>query len=458
MTSRSVYVRTAVDEVDVPGAYAGGVVVDVCADRGRSTLSHSIEEIPRRVGLPRQQVTDFLLLAAAVYVADKCTPRSRADDAWTRKFRLRLPVADKDRWSAVSDELAQTLSYLTGDIWTVSFLRRRNALPRTQALGQERYDAVCLFSGGLDSLAGAIRLLASSRGRVLLVGHHDSGQIEPVQKRLAARLGDHFGRSRVDLVSVLLRPAPQTPGQEYPLPRTVESSTRSRSVVFLALALAAASAIAPDVPVVMPENGYVSLNVPITGGRLGSLSTRTTHPYFMSRLRSVLDGLEIRNPIENPFALMSKGDILVRSPKPELIQRLAPDSISCAHPEANRYNPDPSRRRIGNCGYCYPCIIRRAAMRRAGWDMGSEYTYDVLREESLIERGGNRGQDVRALVAMLSDRRGLSTSPLSVLRGGPLPASLDMTAVARMQARGNREIREFFDAATSRVKRRMDLS
>jgi hypothetical protein len=66
---------------------------------------------------------------------------------------------------------------------------------------------------------------------------------------------------------------------------------RSRSLLFFALGTAVAAALGEAVPLRVPENGLVSLNVPLTGTRLSSLSTRTTHPYFMERLAACVAAL-----------------------------------------------------------------------------------------------------------------------------------------------------------------------
>lgn len=458
MNAQRVYVRSEADSGDIPPAYQRGIVVDLFDDKAASTVQNNLEEIVRLVGEPSAEALDLLLFSAGVYVADKKTARSNADDAWSRSFTLRSPVADKDLWTGQAGALSSALAFLTGDRWALSFRQKRSVLPRRRTPGTELYETVCLFSGGLDSLAGAVHLLATTKGRVLLVGHHDSGQTQTTQVELAGRLADQFGRSRVDLLTMLLRPSPRSAQQEYPLPETRELTTRSRSLTFVALGLAAASALGPDVPLWIPENGYISLNVPVTGARLGSCSTRTTHPHFLAQLRRLLGALGIGNPLVNPFGAMTKGEILRNSPRQDVLGRLAPFSISCAHPEANRYNSDPERRAPGNCGYCYPCLIRRASMHVMGWDRGGTYLYDVLRDPALLARGsGDRGKDARAVLSGLADPQALATSPLAILRGGPIPAGTDLNELAAMYLRGRNELRAFFAEATRAVKRAAGL-
>src|SRR5206468_929889 len=62
-----------------------------------------------------------------------------------------------------------------------------------------------------------------------------------------------------------------------------ESSTRGRSFLFFALAALAASGIPGRTTFYVPENGLISLNVPLDILRVGACSTRTTHPFYMAR-------------------------------------------------------------------------------------------------------------------------------------------------------------------------------
>lgn len=217
--------------------------------------------------------------------------------------------------------------------------------------------------------------------------------------------------------------------QHRPLPMSRETSTRSRSVLFLAAGLAVASAYGQDVPLFIPENGFIGINVPLTQARSGSFSTRTTHPYFMSSIANCVARLGISNPIVNPFRLMTKGEILASASDPRTLRQLAGYSVSCAHPEAPRY----AKRKQGNCGYCFPCLIRRAAMHHVGWDHPKHYAFNALRERTELE--GRRGDDLRAIIRSLS--RGMQAT--DVLRNGPVPAK-EVTAFASVHQRGREEI------------------
>ena len=58
-----------------------------------------------------------------------------------------------------------------------------------------------------------------------------------------------------------------------------ETSTRGRSLAFYAFAVLAASRVpGQNVEIFVPENGFICINPPLVPGRMGSLSTKTTHP------------------------------------------------------------------------------------------------------------------------------------------------------------------------------------
>jgi len=334
-------------------------VLDVFSLPSRSTVAENLGRLVSVVGTLKREGLDFLLFAAAVYVADKKALRRLALDRWTRDLELSAPVADPSRWEEATPAFVEALSFLTGDRWRLEWREEENRLRSVRRRGHGDFEAVCLLSGGLDSLIGAIDLLEDARRlRVLLVGHYDSTLTPRVQKRLAASLARHYGSDRVRLVQVMARSAATRREQLYSLPAGREATTRSRSVLFLGLGLAAASALGPEVPLHVPENGFIALNVPLTSARRGSCSTRTVHPHFFDRMFEALSVVGLTNPVSNPYQFLTKGEMLKSCKNQTLLRELASQSVSCAHPEVGRYEQTG----YGDCGYCYPCLIRRAAM------------------------------------------------------------------------------------------------
>jgi 7-cyano-7-deazaguanine synthase in queuosine biosynthesis len=389
---------------------------------------------------PPRAAADLLLLGAAVYCADKTTRRRGTPDSWTRDIALKLPVEATAAWR--SADLDAALRFLTGDHWEIQpYDSSRHPLAgvagvpvaeRAIGLG---VDGVCLFSGGLDSLCGVIDLLEEDpERRLCLLSHHEGGQASTAQQLLLDELNEYYGADRIRSRRLYLRPAPPNNHQARPLPRPRENTTRSRSLLFLSTALALAAAEGPAVPVYVPENGFIGINVPLTRARVGSASTRTTHPHFMHLLATASAAIGVSNRVLNPYRLRTKGEMLAESRNADLLRRLAPLSVSCSHPETARY----VGRKQGNCGYCFPCLIRRASLAHVGWD-DDEYAYNVFSEDDstiLLNRRSRRGADLRAVIAgAFADR-----PDRDVLRNGPLPQG-ERAAFTGVWRRGLAELR-----------------
>ena len=343
-------------------------------------LHHSLGQLPGISEPVGQVVQAFLLVALGVWAADKLFQRSTAIDAWTRQLAVHLPVSPA--WVPLAPRLAQLLNFLTGDDWTVKAreapldLELKGNWPHTW-----RPDAVMLFSGGLDSLVGALDRLEAGQ-RLLLLSHYDFGQLASIQQTLAAALVRQYGADRVHHLALRVQ-----------FPEAPELSLRSRSLLYLALGLAGAAAWGPATPLIIPENGWISLNPPLTWNRLGSCSTRTTHPDFLEQLTGLWRAAGIEHPLINPYQDHTKGDMVRRCRHQAALRRLFPLSVSCARPVVSRWQGGAA----GACGYCYPCLMRRAALHASGWDQGSDYLRDVLADpESLAHRV--RGRDLRALL------------------------------------------------------------
>ena len=224
---------------------------------------------------------DLVRLAVMVYAADRSTLRKVGATNWSRRdLSIEVPVSDPSRWEPVSTQLQSLLGFLSGDTWTLSFRKAR--APKEQVRDNRFAGAkrVVLLSGGADSAVGAL-LSRHELGDAphVLVSHVGLTTLAPVQRDIARRIGDllagpaqfhqqiHFSRHRTQFDGTRFRD---------------ETSTRTRSFLFLAFGLAIASM--EGLPLWIPENGFASLNLPLTADQRGSLSTRTTHPLFLEQL------------------------------------------------------------------------------------------------------------------------------------------------------------------------------
>jgi len=178
---------------------------------------------------------------------------------------------------------------------------------------------------------------------------------------------------------------------------------------------------------VVPENGWISLNPPLTGNRLGPYSTRTTHPYFLEQLTNLWRMAGIVHPLTNPYQHLTKGEMLEKCRNRELLHKLFPLTISCARPEVGRWQGHGT----GACGYCYPCLMRRVALHRLGWDEGSDYRVDVLSEVELV-RHRIKGSDLRALlIALKTWEEAPQEMEARLMLAGEATQSYDVASEAR---------------------------
>lgn len=396
---------------------------------------------------------EFLILAAAVYAIDKLVVRRGALDGWTRTFTLVVPVSDTAPWNRVRQTLDACLSFLTGDEWTVRFARcdtrlerpRRRRRRRRSVTLRPRGETVCLFSGGLDSLVGAIDWLElqASRG-LLLVGHHEAQIAGPFsdQRSLLEVLQPHYGMR----VSSLLARV----GHVGEVVEETEITLRSRSLAFIALGVFAASSLGPDVPLLIPENGTIALNVPLTPSRRGSCSTRTAHPHFLALVGRVLEGLGLAHPLVNPLESKTKGEVVETCRNRDMLEQCVPLSVSCAK---RGHKIHWTHRGAKACGRCMPCIYRRAALHACTWD-NELYGDDFCRGEVRATDAGEKANDLRACFSFLKKNPSAREIATTLIASGSLEIGR-LSDYASLVQRAMNEIRELIRAKGTREVRRL---
>jgi 7-cyano-7-deazaguanine synthase in queuosine biosynthesis len=371
----------------------------------------------RRVKPPSEAALDLLFVGGIVYALDKLMPRSLADDAWSRLFEVEIPVREPNKWNHVRLTVNDCLGFLTGDDWRVSFIERQSPLIRRRRrkrrarlrLSLASGSTVCLFSGGLDSLVGAIDWLEANPGESLVtVGHHDPNIAGPLsdQKNVSRIVRQHYPM-RLSPVFVGIG---QTPSGD-------EISMRSRSLLFVALGVLVADTLGGNVPVLIPENGTIALNVPLTPSRRGSCSTRTAHPYFLKRLQEWLNGVGLQHELGNPLLGKTKGEVVAECGNGEVLRAAVLESVSCAKRGHTRTWKNRSAK---GCGRCMPCIYRRAALHKIGLDQEA-YGVDVCQGDlDLSDRNSESADDFRACLSFLCRRPSEIDIAKMLVAAGPL--------------------------------------
>jgi len=316
---------------------------------------------------------DFLVICACVYAVDKIVPRRETADRWTRMLDVTIPVRNRDAWAAASDGLAEAVSFLTGDSWSFEFTEaprsfsQRRPNRRVRARGFPKTPVVSLLSGGLDSFIGAIDLLYEyPEEKLLFVSHYDGHVSGPGkdQENLRDLLSQRFAQRLRHLQVRTGVVADDSEEGKYQF----EKSFRSRSLIFLGLAVYAALKIGEDVPVLIPENGPISLNMPLNPSRRGSCSTRTVHPFFISSINEVLRAVGIPHTVSNPYRLKTKGEMVKECVGQEVLRQGIPLTNSCGKAGRKGHWKNRSARA---CGVCVPCLLRRAALHAADLDNGT---------------------------------------------------------------------------------------
>lgn len=327
-----------------------------------------IKEMRRSQIHPSVLAFDFLMIALGVVSADKAVLRSECADGWTRQIELTVFVHEYDKWLQEKKQLEEMLRFLTGDFWTINFKKLYTPICPEKDYPLRSNDCVCLLSGGMDSLVGAIDLHEEGRNPLFLsqIVRGDADH----QRAYAAAVGEDNLCQWSNNVKKHGR---------------TENSTRARSIIFFAYALLASCGIdyneAGRKEIIVPENGYISLNIPLNRMRIGSLSTKTTHPVYMRMLQNIWDDLDLKVDLVLPYKYKTKGEVLVECKNQKMMKSLIFGSTSCG-----KYQ----RHGLRHCGECVPCLVRRAAFLKAGLEDDTENGYCV---ESLK---GSDSQDVAA--------------------------------------------------------------
>jgi 7-cyano-7-deazaguanine synthase in queuosine biosynthesis len=349
-------------------------------------------------------VSDLFLLSASVYAIDRLVKRSfqSALRGPGRVLQVRARVSEPGFWAAHNDLLREILHLLSGDQWRFDFEKAPAAQWQRSFL--ESKDAVCLYSGGLDSLAGlAHRLKEGGPGLTSVTMLHVGRQKDRVQRHIRSLNAEFGNRVFPVLVPMALVNPPRLDHQEL--------SQRCRGFIFASLGIGAAAATGAE-RIEIYENGVGALNVPLMGGMsVCGRSTKGCHPRFMdlmTRLGSAVLGREVRFLL--PFVDKTKGEVVAALKCPRLAE-LAQSSFSCIH-TSPRVKGDPR-----HCGICPACIGRRQAFRVAGvTDDPDKYVTDIFDAK---DANALADDEIAFLKATLMQVARLASSP------GGLPPQVD---------------------------------
>ncbi|MFC9545845.1 hypothetical protein ACFTXK_14545 [Streptomyces sp. NPDC056956] len=404
-------------------------------DNTRSSFLGNVGPYLSELGTVPPRNIDLVRIALTVLAADRSVNRAGRGSNWNqRHFELEIPVSDPQPWACTAPALQRLLALLSGDIWELSFVPQPDCAPLTAAVPQVFTPArVVLLSGGADSALGAVhsrRQLADGEHHVLL-SHFSNTMLPPIQRHIAAEVERLVpGSAQEHRIVRLSRRAHRIDGTPYPS----ETTTRSRSFLFIALGLAVASI--HHIPLWIPENGFASLNPPLGPERLGSLSTRTTHPTFLQSLSAAATAAGAHAVLNNPFARHTKGEMFQQAAD-FLGNKEASAFLSATHScglTGQRRHNIPAQRQ---CGVCFGCVVRRASFTAANLGDHTEYiapSSDPAVQDWLMRNSVE--QPVRNLL-----RRGISNRDLIAL---DLPHTYPLREARDLCVRGLNDLRSLY--------------
>lgn len=166
-------------------------------EKGKGRLNLKLDQLRKRMLVNEpSRLTDFVEIASYVFAADRLVSRGPLTDPgfgaqWRRCLRLIIAVQDLAFWQRtdVKAALLDCLEFLSEDQWTFDFVENLHPLPLQHYLGLKPVEAISegatsivLFSGGLDSLAGAVHELRTTNRHVVLVSHRNLSTVGSRQK------------------------------------------------------------------------------------------------------------------------------------------------------------------------------------------------------------------------------------------------------------------------------------
>jgi 7-cyano-7-deazaguanine synthase in queuosine biosynthesis len=324
---------------------------------------------------------DLLDIAVVVYFADQMV---RREATLRRRLDISVPVRHLARWNKVQNALCETISFLGRDEVHFHFSKKHAKARAIKFKAPRGQGCVSLFSGGLDSAAGAVWMMTQGLEPVL-VSHYSNPSTSALQTKLLAelearqeepltRVGVYAGKKPEKYTNYYLKTARRSPMTQF---------LRS----FLFLSIASVVAIESEInKVYVFENGPIALNPMFSEGRV---NTRTAHPRFLATFQNLIETLYgLKLEIENPFLYETKGEVAALLAQPEL-RAIVKKTNSCWNwsrvplwaKDLGYTGP-----KTQHDGSCLPCVVRRASLTSASLATSDvPYLRDVYTEFSTLK-------------------------------------------------------------------------
>ena len=387
--------QTPSNEIKKISVYCGELCASTkCDSETINLLNSDFGELKANIAVGLQQfvedpealplrIIDLLQLASYVFCADRQANRgereSLSNTAWSRSFDFFMPVLDYEFWSipSVSQALADALTFMTGDRSYNFHFSKATVNPTLQdnkqlLLFQHEYTGISvpqktdimLFSGGLDSLAGAIERLNKYPDRTLcLVSHRSNKVTTHTQATLIEHLQAKY-QKRIIQYGFECHNRNGMPSRD--------ETQRTRMFLFASIAFAISHCYDKNEFYIF-ENGITSINLSKQMDVANARASRTTHPKTIALLREFFKHFNQSFNIIVPYYNKTKAEILHVFKTYEECS-LITSSVSCS---STRTKP---KTEATQCGCCSQCIDRIFSIYASGLDeYDSVYAYDFIK-------------------------------------------------------------------------------
>jgi 7-cyano-7-deazaguanine synthase in queuosine biosynthesis len=289
----------------------------------------------------------------AIYCKDVSTYKTSDNP---RFIELNIPVFNPKIFSENKKHFEELVRWVSEDTFKITFLQTSVSSDEyVNSLIPGSNNDVTLFSGGLDSFAGAYNNY-KNKTKSDYLGFINKGEEKTKQIDVAKFYHQIFDHS-TEIILI-----------DKPISKKITFIQSTRSLLYLALAISKAH-FNKSKNVFLYENGILSLNPEIKN----RYTTKTTHPKTMFMYRSLLEKLNIDIKINHPFLFSTKGQIT--NQMNEEFKNTIKHTFTCGQGRSH-----PERSHSGQCGICIPCVLRKislAAYDNEKYDVDYEYPYDV---------------------------------------------------------------------------------
>lgn len=335
-----------------------------------------------------ERIKDLLEIAGYIYAADRLIKRGLPGQLeyhnWSRDLHFHIRVRDFKFWNSqkVKIKLGEMLTFMSGDkAYNFTFH------PDAKDVGQmnmfdtdgiefdsKENSSVAMFSGGLDSLAGALEKLETTDEKLFIISHRSNNPaVSSIQKSVYNMIKrDYEGRVKL-----------------YPFEcnltgdRAAEETQRTR--VFLYTSIALSLAIHTNKGEInVFENGVTSLNLSKRQDLINARASRTTHPKTLRLIQDFFKLVADKDILINhPFIYKTKKDIfdiIAKYKKEGYIN----STLSCT----KTFNKFKNNSQATHCGVCSQCIDRRMSAFASGLEnYDAMYDCDISKDDIPDEEG-----------------------------------------------------------------------